>query len=711
MRAAFQATVEDIDGAFTKAFSSLPEKVKAAFDDNTVRRFRSSVKDISDNFRKLNKSADELADKNKILEDRAKKLQEIIVKQIEAMGKLNREEQETIKALMNKARTVDDLLETEEYGYQLAQKNFQQRQQLYKIYQQTNAAIKAANAGQAAYNVLLAQQYRNQQMSLVTQRLFGANMNKIQNTSNYIHGLWTNTSIWTKIALAVGLIGKQLVDGFIEARRGGNEAVQAFGTTWQGAITAVKGMLHGVFVGVGTSVENRTALQNVFGTLNVPEDINQEANKLTSQYGQSKDQAAALLNILERVNGFQHGITKASVEQFMAYSRMRGVPVNTILKDLSESTVGIALYANRGADAMARMAIEARQTGTTVDKMVDVMGGFVDDFGDSLQRMSTLQTVLPGLNPDRMLYLANFGTPDQFEEEIRRQFANAGIRHVNQIPGGLAMARLTARGLGIPVDQLEQILNPTPNQAKGPGGLLGTNTANTWINAVMDFITHLKGATAAVLVFTAALFAGSIFNGIKGLFSGGLLSKLGGAVPSVTQLFGGGAAAGGAAAGGAAGGLTAGGLLGGLGSAVATAALPAAAALGIRKFGLGDSIKGEPGWLNAVSGALQSNPFTAGAGEMIDNHYIEQYLQQPQSPKVKMTPQIQQFLAKTPATQEEANQQKALRMQLAQDDSGIDLSGIEKKLDDLLHAFKNMGIKVEMDSKKVGYAILDTFSR
>jgi hypothetical protein len=708
MQQAYQAVVKQIDTKFATAFDALPDKIRKAFDTKTVKDFRDNVSDIATDFKKMEKSAEEIQKKNEILDDLASKLQISIQKALENLGKQNQEEQELIKALKSKAKIVDDMLEADEYAHELASKNLQQQQDLLKIEKLITNAQQVAQAKKAEYIALQEQQYRHEQMNIVSSQVFGVSLNKIRDKSEEIVGLWKNTSVWTKVAIGVGMIGKQLIDGFSNARSSGNDAIQAFGSTWSAALASLGGMSKGIFAGVGTSAANQGALQNILGTTEIPKELTEQANKLTTQYGFTSQEAAHLLGFMQRINHFQTQTTEGAANQVQHWAHIAKLPVGTLMQELNASTQEWAQYADRGADAFARSVGAAQRMNTTVAVLGGMMDNVVDDFSHFLESQAQIQTILPGVNLSKYAFAAQFGTPEQAGIELKKALNLRGITDFSQISPARSIRNLFARGIGVAPQTIEGILNPTPEPKEGPENeknwleRLADKYPNlvSFLNSTTGFVTGLGAASAALTVFTASTIAAAIANGGGRLLGG--LAKITGiskAFSMAKGLFTGGGIA--AEAAGAGEGLAtgAGAAAGGL---MATLALPIAAVAGgsmlssalmrpiIDKMTPAEQMKFNLG--NSVP----------GLGFMAQQVVMDVAKRQ--------VPSIELPSSQASATQATVGGNSEMDGGHSTEGIVLDTKKLEVKLDSLIREIKNMKFTVNLDSRKVGDGIIEAFS-
>lgn len=704
MQELFDATVEQINGSFDKAFASLPDKIKKAFDAKDVRLFQSSVKNIAADFMHLRASAEEVEKQQRLIVDHAQKLQKTILEQINGLQEKNKEEQDVVKALMSQSRVVDQLLEAEEYGHELRKKNLQQRVELMGMLDNVNAAIEAGNAKQEEYNALLGQQYKNQQMNIIAQHLFGTNMNNITNQSNYIIGLWKNTSVWTKAALAVGLIGEQLINTFKVARNAGQEAGQSVFSSWNAGLSSLGSMMKGVFISPTHAAENQGILQNLFGTVDIPRELTETGNLLTSQFKLSGDEAGRFLNFLQRADHFQTHSTTQTVDQLRTIARMRGMAPHDMFEDLANNTEYWASMLGKGADTIGRITAELHQMNLTGREALDWSESLVQSPEAMFQRFAQIRQIgmLLGKNIDtRQLARDLILNPQQAEGNFVNQLHRQGItqERLNQLPFPLQNMAMQAFGMN---RERFTTIGAAPATAAPDQTKLISNTTSNWLNSIGDFVTSLRGATAAVWGLAIASFAASGFKGISkllGLAKGAIgLAGVGGgaaaATAAETGLGGGTAAVSGAGVGAMAG--------------MAAASIPAAVGMGVRQWGYGQYLGGTASQL--ISAAAQGVP---GLGPIVDNYLISK-----NAPK--MTPKTP-AAAQMTAAQDMAQHQEAA---MAADTTGgqstaesvasvMNTTAVERKLDELIRLFKSGQIKmdVELDGKKVGYGVLEAFSR
>jgi hypothetical protein len=252
----------------------------------------------------------------------------------------------------------------------------------------TNTALNQTRQSIAAQNALA--RTRNQ-MALRFSQILGLNPAQVRATMRALSSMTGFFGASASIAIEL------FSNVYKEFRKQGQSAVQsvvnsakAFGFTFQG-------IMSGVFASPVEYARNLASMQNQLGTMNVSSDLVTEATRLTSQYGLSNDEATTLIGNLERINGFQKGITASQLKAVNAQARAAGLAPGAVFKELAKNSQYFAQYANMGYEAFAKSVMELKKMGVQLGTIEGFADKTVNDFEGALQLQAKISTFLPSL--------------------------------------------------------------------------------------------------------------------------------------------------------------------------------------------------------------------------------------------------------------------------------------------------------------------------
>lgn len=393
---------------------------------------------------------------------------------------------------------------------------------------------------------------------------------------------------------------------------------------------------------------------------------------LTKGYYASTEASTRFASALLRNNKFSEQAAINALNLVEKFGVGSGVSVAKLTETLAANTDLLARSTDKTGESLIRAAINADRLGVSLNSFEGLANRLVDDFESSLTRQAELQTFLPGMDLSETMFASQFGSSEQIQNALQKALRDTGLGDTSQIPRSL-QNRLSS-SLGMSLTDINNILggsgvtSPIGQTDSGTQGM--QKFAKEIDTSVMNLGAFINGA----LDYAAR----KLFLGADGTSSGGGSSvyQRGSSVRHN------------------------GGMVNG--SVMGNRSVSASAFSGAPRFHdglmpdevptilqMGEAVLSKSqlmGLTNLVNtsvvlGELGSSVVSGGATNISSNDMVQKF---------------SSFMNNESNTTTVAN-------------NGT--GNIEHKLDELISAFKNMGISIDLDGKKVGHGLVEAFSR
>jgi len=376
----------------------------------------------------------------------------------------------------------------------------------------TNTALNQTRQSIAAQNALA--RTRNQ-MALRFSQILGLNPAQVRATMRALSSMTGFFGASASIAV------EMFSNVYKEFRKQGQSAVQSVTNSVKAFGYTVQGIMSGVFASPVAYARNLAMLQTEFGRMNISSDLVTEATSLTEQYGLSNEEAGKLIGTLERVHGFQTGITAAQLQAVKTQARAAGMGPGAVGRELVKNTQYFAQYANEGYLAFAKSVMEIKKMGVQMSTLEGFADKTVGDFEGFLTLQAKIATFLPGFDLSAYVFAAQNGDTAQQAQELQAALRNTGMKSISDLP------RSTRNMLNeiAPLQEIETLLKGgNPTDLGDPNDVI-SNTADAFVNSIEKLAVPALTALAAAATL-AATGVGRL--GLGGLFSRGAGAAAGG---------------------------------------------------------------------------------------------------------------------------------------------------------------------------------------
>lgn len=528
---------KDAAQIFADSFATLPQRLRKSFDPDLLKSFKNSTKDLSNLFFK---NLEYMKSALRLLKDQEDALTGLAGKISNEMGKIDIAKQaeellhaKAYKGLSKTTMDVDQLLALDEMHAEKMEEMLKTQDALNNMLQQ-NANMLGNNLQKQQMMLGLIEQqgflqYANNRLN----QAFGVNLTNIG-------GFFKRFSSWKNIALelaiAVGMVFKELVAGFRELRKGGFDAAQSVSTLFSKVIEDQwHGARQGVLASTKEFAKNYAAMANSIGDIDVPEQAVVDATRLTSQFGLSAEEASGLTGEMLRMLNWSDKAVSSSQKMAQAMAKANGLGTATMMRDVAQNAELLGNYAGRGFDAFYKSVIAAKQFGVQLKTISGFADSLVDDFEGAITMQAKLQTINPSLDMSQVMYASQFGSDDQVFDALHSALAGAGYKNLGTLPRSIR--NMITSSLNLSTNDLTNIMEGKHRQGEiKPGDENYSQTTDAFTNSITDLITGNKVLVSTLAALTGAVVANTI---AYGLGSGGWLGKLFGMGGGGTGMLGG----------------------------------------------------------------------------------------------------------------------------------------------------------------------------
>lgn len=508
--------------------------------------------------------------------------------------------------------------------------------------------------------------------------IFGVNISTVKRQFTEIRTLASTTAgRLTLIAGAIAALGKQALEAFRTIRaEAGTSLQQTFALSKVGIRAIGQSYKDGIILNHKAAAELTGQLASHMGDLDhVTAQTVANAARLNIVIGLSAEQAAELVATFEHTMGMTPEVSKDVIETADQMARINKIAPQKMFAQMAANSDLMARGGERGAASLLRAAAFATKIAVDLAKFEQFADAALDVTGmiEGFTKLSTLGLDLG--DPFKFAQLAESGQIEDLQQEIQARLEGIDLTRI-----GRTRQKALEQVTGFNIAELQRIQRGEAIRAPGEvtAAELETVKAQQKFDALVTSMGAFLGSINLATIALTALGLAAGIGGVGGIgraagrvgrFGKGIFGRLFGVGAAAAGTAGGAVATGGATAAGAAGGagllatggVAAGGLAGGAG--VATGALELA-----NKF-LGTNFD----TLADFARARRANVVTA---------------------------EQQQSLATALERSRRTREGRA-----AQATAPAESTEISGQLEELIKLFKQGGITVVLDGKKVGRLI------
>ena len=275
----------------------------------------------------------------------------------------------------------------------------------------------------------------------------------------------------------------------------------------------------------------RNELSNSLGTRNVDDSTFRTSADMVSYYRLSVQEATRANASIRRNVRFNAVQAENDYKLIQGVANKGGMSPGEILKDVSRYGDIYATYAEKGAAAFARSALEVRKIGMNMGQVSSFADSMVNDLQSSLMMQAKVQTLMPGTDFSELMYASQFGSEGDVATALKTAL---GGQNITSMPRSLR--NMISGATGLSMSQLKAL---DAGNAPGTANVGAVSPEDADRNALGTFVGSIDGAVRSLTVFNGALML-SALNVARGI--GGGMGPLGAVLGGGALLLGGGLA-------------------------------------------------------------------------------------------------------------------------------------------------------------------------
>jgi hypothetical protein len=545
-------------------------------------------------------------------------------------------------------------------------------------------------------------------------QLFGAQVSKFKDAFEDAREALNSTAGRIGIiGTALAVIGKRLLDDFQKIRASaGTTLVQ----TAQLGREAIRGM--GIAFSEGIVASDKAAaaaagnLAAQFGRVDlVTGQSIANVLRLTEVTGLGVEEASRLVSTIERLPNFTPEVAQDFIMTADQIARINGLAPAQLFQTLAQHSSAIAMHGAAGAEHFIKAAAAVQRMGVDLSS-IERFADRALDVESMIREFTRLRTLGIDLgDPLGLAQIAQTGDYEALANELQARLAGIGRELTIEGLGGRLQAKQLAEALGIPFEQLANMMATAGEGAirtaedlteEEKARLQARTNMDETATSLLKFASSIGFAQGAVITFGATTLAIAAKTGLGGLLGRipGLGRLLTGAGTTATAI----------------GGRALPGLISNVPAAAATTAGGGALAgiggrlAGLARFGT-RLARGAPlvgGAIAAGSEIAQGGGVGRAAARGVGTT-AGALIGQAAIPIPVVGAAIGAFAGDWitkkiigPGGAEEAAREAKEAGEPEERMIEVDMSGVEEKLDHLIRLFRTGVISVNMDGKKVG---------
>lgn len=364
-----------------------------------------------------------------------------------------------------------------------------------KIEEATNALKAADKAQQKAVQ-------RQNFKDFVSDKFMGGLLGQFKQLTGALKGLGVALGIFAVFGLLLKAVLGAYRDGLKATIDLGLDASQRVSEVLQGQKVVAEALKRGALISLEDAIRAKGALTEVFGTLDIPNELIVKSAELTRQLGLSSEEVASIFDFFGRIRGESAAAAATSAVVLKATALSNRANPAQVMRDVAANAANFAKSGRASADELARAAILVRRMGVDLGTIANIADRIVTDFEGTLESQATLAAFNPGADMSELVIASVAGTDEEIAMALKRTVDSLGDPDTMLRPQLLS----NAASLGISVEQLKKI-------AKSTDGMISmvSPDAEAMIKAEETKINELQKAVVNPL--------DSIEKSIFGIFS------------------------------------------------------------------------------------------------------------------------------------------------------------------------------------------------
>lgn len=292
-------------------------------------------------------------------------------------------------------------------------------------------------------------------------------------------------------------------------------------------------------------VKSADALSQVFGRIDLPDDLVVKSAELTRQLGLSSEEAASIFDFFGRIRGESAAAAATSAVVLKATALSNRANPAQVMRDVAANAANFAKSGRASADELARAAILVRRLGVDLGTVSNIADRLVSDFEGALESQATIGAFAPGFDQTGLMIASQFGTDEDIARELKASVDSLGM-DFDSLPRSFKLS--IANSMGLSVDQLAKIAKSTGDALEmiSPDAEAMIKAEENKINelqqAIVNPLGSLEKITFSIFSFLTGRFGKSAEEKVKGMDQQQLSKTAAGGESLVNKITGGGEA-------------------------------------------------------------------------------------------------------------------------------------------------------------------------
>lgn len=399
----------------------------------------------------------------------------------------------------------------------------QKLQQITGKLEEQNAIEKSTNALKAADKVQQKAVQKENFKDFISDKFAGGLIGQFKQLTGALSGLGVALGVFAVFALLLKAVVGAYRDGLKATIDLGLDASQRTREVLQGQKIVAQAAAKGALISIEDAVKAKGALSEVFGTLDIPNEVILKSAELTRQLGLSNDEAASLFDFFGRIRGEGGAAAALSAVVLKATALSNRANPAQVMRDVATNAANFAKSGRAGADELARAAILTRRMGVDLSTIAGIADNIVTNFEGSLEAQASIGAFAPGFDQTGLLVASQFGTDEDIARELKSAVDSLGT-DFDSLPRSFKLS--IASGLGVSVEQLAKIAKNTGDamDVVSPDAqamiTAEQNATNELQKAIVNPLDSIEKGIFSILSFMVGRFSkGDAAQKAKGLDS------------------------------------------------------------------------------------------------------------------------------------------------------------------------------------------------
>lgn len=264
-------------------------------------------------------------------------------------------------------------------------------------------------------------------------------------------------SVATRLMNILWSTTKQVMRTFVDAGFSADQFYKATAKINEGMMDLRKRGLIGFDTEFAKAIaEARAALAPVMGDTAPSNAVINNMIEMNRVFKVSLDTAAQFVTTMDTISKGDDKFGNRANTWLQKTAGVLGVTYRDLAESLAQNSELMYRYGQRGYEMLVKQAGVLKTMRVDMGAMSGFMDGIINDFSGWLDRQAKLQTAIPGLNLDDVMYESYFGTEVGVAKALKAALNERGITSVSD--NQRAIQNIVQSNLGLSFKDIENIL-------------------------------------------------------------------------------------------------------------------------------------------------------------------------------------------------------------------------------------------------------------